>query len=582
MTPFCGVVWEKNYANMGHDKQETNYSSQRSLQGSGRILNPVNAGKTVENIQPSKDGPISHMSTYSMVTSGSDQTSNWKQRLINNPATSTELDMESIGVEHEVDGETPMPFFWESFDDFEDMDKPFELQPWTTIPELLLDKVAGLQNDQDVAEETDVNAKSCAARVRECQLKDGELHDLVPGQEYKFHQPAPQIPFVNHGFLTRQSSVGDNLHTEKAERSAKDPLLLAGMEIYEIGQSIQRFPQTEEAKQKRGEAADTLWSEEELTMDLSPKFMSYVSLYEMETSAPHSLSAGKVSELLPLAPSLPFPQQSSSPVLNTCSPKRSRHDFQWSRSLLSLPISPQTHEVPGYSEHFSEAAMQQYDQQQSLSGSSVTFSNTGSDVIPDRTDLFSYNQLQASIRAEQSVQPVFQGTGTGCDYLFEEQVSGYLRTNADPYLQKKMRSEHETHILHEGEDEVCSSLCPPKFNAEAGHLAHKVVKPAPNFDLNNREQGWASDAALFKNLEDTIVKLDIGTRVCMRDTLYRLARGSIQRRANYNVDSPTNTEEAEFPIRFAVSGPLETPTNALDRVIVNMLFYRQSFPFSNQ
>ncbi|XP_010937457.1 protein LNK1 isoform X2 [Elaeis guineensis] len=87
-------------------------------------------------------------------------------------------------------------------------------------------------------------------------------------------------------------------------------------------------------------------------------------------------------------------------------------------------------------------------------------------------------------------------------------------------------------------------------------------------------------AISFQQLQDVILQLDIGTRQCMRDSLYRLARSAEKR---YNFASANNTSkesggilDTEEPNRSSDYITTETETNPIDRSIAHLLFHRPS------
>eukprot|EP01018_Ginkgo_biloba_P036230 Gb_13230 [translate_table: standard] len=103
------------------------------------------------------------------------------------------------------------------------------------------------------------------------------------------------------------------------------------------------------------------------------------------------------------------------------------------------------------------------------------------------------------------------------------------------------------------------------------------------------EEGRSMDAVVLHELEAVMMRLDLRTRICIRDALYRLARSSRQRHAvseggNTKIvsENSSNLVLGSKP-PFLVGHPsfegihlIETQTNPIDRAIANLLFHKQS------
>ncbi|XP_077249929.1 protein LNK1-like isoform X2 [Tasmannia lanceolata] len=97
--------------------------------------------------------------------------------------------------------------------------------------------------------------------------------------------------------------------------------------------------------------------------------------------------------------------------------------------------------------------------------------------------------------------------------------------------------------------------------------------------------GEISLEATCRPLQDVIEQLDIRTKLCIRDSLYRLARSAEQRHNFCNTD--VNVREGKGKSGVAATEAsnkcmgfidTETGTNPIDRSIVHLLFYRPSEP----
>ncbi|XP_038975673.1 protein LNK1-like isoform X4 [Phoenix dactylifera] len=97
--------------------------------------------------------------------------------------------------------------------------------------------------------------------------------------------------------------------------------------------------------------------------------------------------------------------------------------------------------------------------------------------------------------------------------------------------------------------------------------------------------GFSDDISLkaisFQQLQDVMLQLDSGTRLCIRDSLYRLAQ-SAERRHNFISANNSSKErgggilDTEESNRSAGYITTETETNSIDRSIAHLLFHRPS------
>ncbi|KAL6878415.1 hypothetical protein ACP4OV_012585 [Aristida adscensionis] len=87
----------------------------------------------------------------------------------------------------------------------------------------------------------------------------------------------------------------------------------------------------------------------------------------------------------------------------------------------------------------------------------------------------------------------------------------------------------------------------------------------------------------FRQLQDAVSQLDVQTKLCIRDGLYRLARSAQHRQVfphmmNSNGDSQDvkDMQNAETSRKFADPRSIETQTNPIDRSIALLLFHQSS------
>ncbi|KAG8363698.1 hypothetical protein BUALT_Bualt19G0049500 [Buddleja alternifolia] len=113
----------------------------------------------------------------------------------------------------------------------------------------------------------------------------------------------------------------------------------------------------------------------------------------------------------------------------------------------------------------------------------------------------------------------------------------------------------------------------------------------PNSPIEHDESNTSSMAfdncsveeSVLSRLQDTIAKLDIQIRLCIRDSLFRLAQSAMQRQYS-SVTSSTNTRSIDEVLgnkdtdvaheRFTRTLDEETDTNPIDRTVAHLLFHR--------
>ncbi|XP_042006917.1 protein LNK2-like isoform X1 [Salvia splendens] len=99
---------------------------------------------------------------------------------------------------------------------------------------------------------------------------------------------------------------------------------------------------------------------------------------------------------------------------------------------------------------------------------------------------------------------------------------------------------------------------------------------SPTFD------DFSVEESVLYQLQDIIAKLDNKMRLCIRDSLSRLAQSALQRQ-NHNDTSSTCTSSRDEVLgnkdlvghdRFSRTADAETDTNPIDRVVAHLLFHR--------
>ncbi|KAG0477131.1 hypothetical protein HPP92_013521 [Vanilla planifolia] len=98
--------------------------------------------------------------------------------------------------------------------------------------------------------------------------------------------------------------------------------------------------------------------------------------------------------------------------------------------------------------------------------------------------------------------------------------------------------------------------------------------------------GRSVEEAIYYQLQDAMEKLDLRVRLCIRDSLYRLARSSMERQnaSDRSSTNKTNKEEDEISAdeesyqqdRSSKIQNSEAVTNPIDRIIAHLLFHNPS------
>ncbi|XP_028055845.1 protein LNK1-like isoform X2 [Camellia sinensis] len=92
------------------------------------------------------------------------------------------------------------------------------------------------------------------------------------------------------------------------------------------------------------------------------------------------------------------------------------------------------------------------------------------------------------------------------------------------------------------------------------------------------------EASSFRQLQQVMEQLDMKTKLCIRDSLYRLARNAEQRHHHMNLNDGS-VDDGDTSGAFMAEGTkksngfmdLETDTNPIDRSIAHLLFHRPSY-----
>ncbi|XP_020702591.1 uncharacterized protein LOC110114152 [Dendrobium catenatum] len=119
--------------------------------------------------------------------------------------------------------------------------------------------------------------------------------------------------------------------------------------------------------------------------------------------------------------------------------------------------------------------------------------------------------------------------------------------------------------------------------------SHHIIDPIPtpeSFITSAADEPMCMEATVLKELENVMLQLNIETRICIRDALYRLAKSSKEQH-NFNLcesgsfmDLPSYSEFSRGTSRQELSGSHEQKTNVIDRAIAALMFDRPDYRIS--
>ncbi|XP_023750671.1 protein LNK1 [Lactuca sativa] len=165
--------------------------------------------------------------------------------------------------------------------------------------------------------------------------------------------------------------------------------------------------------------------------------------------------------------------------------------------------------------------------------------------------------------------PLFQGTGSENYGGFEPSFGGngkqmdmmMIQASGSDLIpsQKKIESQNDIRELKKGSSVGLGSLDVPEGSSISTELDEISL-----------------EATSFRQLQQVMEQLDLRTKLCIRDSLYRLARSAEQRHNNHaGISGPLLTDGTNNGFM-----DMETDTNPIDRTIAHLLFHRPSESFN--
>ncbi|XP_042495565.1 protein LNK1-like [Macadamia integrifolia] len=220
--------------------------------------------------------------------------------------------------------------------------------------------------------------------------------------------------------------------------------------------------------------------------------------------------------------------------------------------------------------------------------SSIKIENNGYPSGSSKSSSYASNHAQPIERSpDSSLEASTMKSGKRVGKPFQEQQLHAKLTGDPQYEDLGMRPAFT--------GQVSTQKYPAQIRDEVG--AHSEIEGAnivlPAEDSSTVQQSSCVSTALsvvvsieetsFRQLQYIMEQLDISTKLCIRDSLYRLARSAEQRHNIGNLDGCSRncsvksgvlkTEDSNKCTRFM---DMETDTNPIDRSLAHLLFHRPS------
>lgn len=228
-------------------------------------------------------------------------------------------------------------------------------------------------------------------------------------------------------------------------------------------------------------------------------------------------------------------------------------DFSWSLFPYSEPVlSKHNEEQDGPSKVIS-------------TNFSVNESNYSSSVI-NTIKVQVCNQSEGNMTDQH-----LENCGSYHDCNIESHQFGYLQ-NDTPFSQPGIKSQSKgANTLNSSNIEEFSNVCyqVAPIDSYLDMLRNPNSEPETSC-LSTRLEETTLEASRLNQLQQVLNQLDIKTKLCLRDGLYRLARSALLR--HYS-SANCRTEGAEESNELM---DIEIETNPIDRSIAHLLFHRSS------
>ncbi|CAI9287076.1 unnamed protein product [Lactuca saligna] len=157
---------------------------------------------------------------------------------------------------------------------------------------------------------------------------------------------------------------------------------------------------------------------------------------------------------------------------------------------------------------------------------------------------------------KQGFQPLFVGSPIQMNTMFQSSNSVLSCAEKQAHLSKKeLGSENGVGVHQKGISLEMGSLNVPEISSISSELDEISL-----------------EATSFRQLQQVMEQLDVRTKLCIRDSLYRLARSAELRHNNPSLSSSaTDINDSNNGLM-----DVETDTNPIDRSVAHLLFHRPS------
>ncbi|GAB2216426.1 hypothetical protein Droror1_Dr00024199 [Drosera rotundifolia] len=272
-------------------------------------------------------------------------------------------------------------------------------------------------------------------------------------------------------------------------------------------------------------------------------------------------------------------------------------------------IKPSVAAIPQCDSHGAPSALQNYPsfviaKKRSSQGPGVPYLQFPNQYVASRGDIYGNLKNQCAalplVRStDDDHQSALSGPDTDVVSINKSSETSSRPMNMTPQEKiEKLRRRQKIHAMlaiqkqrqqlaHQVAVAINSVAHESTLNDQRFHTESSCVPAEDNLGLPNHtsvgEDGNTVEDTILQQLHDIVDKLDITIRLCIRDSLFRLAQSASQRQY-VNETSSTNASNARKPDaaredtssvdRLGRTQVAETETNHIDRVVAHLLFHR--------
>ncbi|XP_057976602.1 protein LNK2 isoform X2 [Malania oleifera] len=157
---------------------------------------------------------------------------------------------------------------------------------------------------------------------------------------------------------------------------------------------------------------------------------------------------------------------------------------------------------------------------------------------------------------------------------FNHQIS-----SSDPSITQKCLQDNQIQHVEGTDTELEENL-----SALASVVPYSPLEQDDSNTTSTALDDYSVEETIFYRLQDIILSLDIRIRLCIRDSLFRLAQSAVQRQCASDTCSTNKTgrdehraaikEEINSHLRCTTMPDMETDTNPIDRTVAQLVFHR--------